>query len=180
MRVEIFEILKAKRLTSAFPFSVSEFLLFTPTRIAVVRQSTKLPQYAAPSPILKREDILKKLEVKDILAADKRNFSISNSDVMEMKLVKYSKWWDRISYPTVDAVQKRINWMLDLNVETNEQRYSWKNLSPLQNATLKTKNIETMLKRIFGKKLLIRTRAFYFARDSPNIHKRTRHSVLKR
>ena len=96
MSEKVLGILRAKRLVFSILPSVHEFLLFTPDRVIVARQSTKLPFYASGATLTDVSDILdllKMVKVEDILKSGKHNFVIPKSEITKVELKK-RQWSD--------------------------------------------------------------------------------------
>ena len=144
MSEKVLGILKARRFVFSIPPYVREFLLFTPERVIVARQSTR-PPYFATGAHAEVDDVwvelLKTIDVGDILRSKKHNFAVSNSEITKVEL--------KASHSSVDV------W-IDFNIITRERKYRWNDLGIPQKRYAKLEDYEDMLRSTFGDKLSVR------------------------
>ena len=168
MREKVLGILRAKRSVFSIPPYVHEFLLFTPKRVVVVRQSTKLFPYltagahAGVSDML--GELLKTMKVEDALRSDKHNFAISISEITKVELTKWVMprgFFEMEVYPhgatgsDVVKLEKSHGW-IELSIITSKKKYSWKDLEIPQKKPTEFEDCQKMLRPIFGDKLSVR------------------------
>ena len=161
-------ILRAKRSVFSIPPYVHEFLLFTPERVVVVRQSTKLFPYltagahAGVSDML--GELLKTMKVEDALRSDKHNFAIFFSEIKKVELTKWVMprgFFEMEVYPRgatgsdVVKLEKSHGW-IELSIITSEKKYPWKDVEIPQKKPTEFEDCENMLRPVFGDKLSVR------------------------
>ena len=168
MREKGLGILRAKRSVFSIPPYVHEFLLFTPERVVVVRQSTKLFPYLTAGAHADVSDmlgeLLKTMKMEDVLRADKHNFAISLSEITKVELTKWvipRGFFEMEVYPRgatgsdVVKLEKSHGW-IELSIITSEKKYQWKDLEIPKKKVMEFEDYRNMLRPIFGDKLSVR------------------------
>jgi len=165
---KVLGILRAKRSVFSIPPTVHEFLLFTPERVVVVRQSAKLLPYptvgaqADVSGML--VEFLKTMKVEDVLRSDKHNFAIPLSEIKKVELTKWvipRGFFEMEVYPRgatgsdVDKLEKSHGW-IELSIITSEKKHQWKDLEIPKKKPLEFEDCQNILRPIFGDKLSVR------------------------
>ena len=161
-------ILRAKRSVFSIPPYVHEFLLFTPERVVVVRQSTKLFPYRTAGAHANVSDMfvefLKTIDVEDVLRSDKRNFATLHSEITKVELTKWvlpRGFFEMEVYPRgatgsdVVKLEKSHGW-IELSIITSEKKYTWKDVEIPKKKSVEFEDCQNMLRPVFGDKLSVR------------------------
>jgi len=168
MSGKVLGILRAKRSVFSIPPYVHEFLLFTPEEVIVVRQSTKLFPYLTVGAYADVSDmfveLLKTMNVEDVLRSDKHNFAISLSEIKKVELTKWvipRGFFEMEVYPRgatgSDVVKlEKSHGGIELSIITSEKKYQWKNLEIPKKKHVEFEDCENMLRPVFGDKLSVR------------------------
>jgi hypothetical protein len=168
MSGKVLGILRAKRSVFSIPPYVHEFLLFTPERVVVVRQSAKLFPYPTAGAYANVSDmlveLLKTMKIEDVLRSDKHNFAISISEITKVELTKWvipRGFFEMEVYPRgatgsdVDKLEKSHGW-IELSIITSKKKYQWKDLEIPKKKPVEFEDYRNMLRPIFGDKLSVR------------------------
>jgi len=168
MRGKVLGILRAKRSVFSIPPYVHEFLLFTPKRVVVVRQSTKLFPYRTAGAHANVNDMfvdfLKTMKVEDVLRSDKRNFAILHSEITKVELTKWvlpRGFFETEVYPRgatgsdVVKLEKSHGW-IELSIITSKKKYTWKDVEIPKKKSVEFEDCQNMLRPVFGDKLSVR------------------------
>ena len=167
MSGKVLGILRAKRSVFSIPPYVHEFLLFTPERVVVVRQSTKLlpyPTAGVHNVIGMLVEFLKTMRIEEILRSDKHNFAIANSEIKKVELTKWvipRGFFEMEVYPRgatgsdVVKLEKSHGW-IEFSIITSEKKYQWKDLEIPGKRSTDFEDCENMLRPIFRDKLSVR------------------------
>ena len=168
MSGKVLGILRAKRSVFSIPPYVHEFLLFTPERVIVVRQSTKLFPYLTVGAHADASDMfvefLKTMKVEDVLRSDKRNFAIPHSEITKVELTKWvvpRGFFEMEVYPRgatgsdVVKLEKSHGW-IELSIITSKKKYQWKDLEIPEKKHVEFEDCQNMPRPVFGDKLSVR------------------------
>ena len=168
MSGKVLGILRAKRSVFSIPPTVHEFLLFTPERVIVVRQSTKLFPYLTVGAQANVSDtfvgLLETMKVEDILKSDKHNFAILHSEIAKVELTKWvipRGFFEMEVYPRgatgsdVVKLEKSHGW-IELSIITSKKKYTWKDVEIPKKKLVEFEDCQNMLRPVFGDKLSVR------------------------
>lgn len=168
MREKLLGIIKAKRSVFSIPPHVREFLLFTPERVVVARQTPRLFPYLTAGTRTEvastTAELLKTREVETILQTSKHNFALQHSQISKAVLTKWVSprgFFEMEVYPrgstASDVVNLEKSWgWTELGIITSEKKYKWSDLEIPEKESAEFKDYENMLRPVFGDKLSAR------------------------